>query len=109
MLHALQAEAVARAVATARAARDASLEAAEAQQVLHHAQTAGHFWIDPLRERAERLAGRTVVLLVEAHARSVEAEGAARAVGLALHGKVWTPRDGAAEMEELPGLRRAAG
>jgi hypothetical protein len=109
MLRALQAEAVARAVTAARAAHDASVEAAEAQQVLLHAQTEGHFWIDPLRERAERRTERAAVLLLEAHVRSEEAEGAARAVALALRGQAWTPRDVAAEMEELLGLRRAAG
>ena len=109
MLRALQAEAVARAVAAARAAHGASLEATEAQQVLLHAQTDGRFWIDPLRERAERLTERAAVLLIEAHVRSEEAEGAARAVRLALRGEAWSPRDVAAEMEELLGLRRAAG
>ena len=52
---------------------------------------------------------RAAVLLIEAHVRSEEAEGAARAVGLALRGEAWSPRNVAAEMEELLGLRRAAG
>ena len=42
------------------------------------------------------------MLLVEAHVQSEEAEGAVRAVGFALRGEVWTPRDVAAEMEEGP-------
>jgi hypothetical protein len=109
MLRVLQDEAVAPAVAAARAAHDASVEAAEAQQVLLHAQMAEHFWIDPLRERAERLTERAALLLVEAHVRSEEAEGAVRAVRLALRGEPWTPRDLAAEMEELLGLLHAAG
>jgi hypothetical protein len=55
------------------------------------------------------LTERAAVLLVEAHVQSEEAEGAARAVGFALRGEAWTPRDVAAEMEELLGLLRAAG
>ena len=49
------------------------------------------------------------MLLIEAHVRSEEAAGAAPGVGLALRGEAWSPRDVAAEMEELLGLRRAAG
>ena len=52
------------------------------------AQTAGGFWIDGLRERAEALTERAATLLLTAHARAEEAEGGvARAVGLARRGK----------------------
>jgi hypothetical protein len=57
--------------------------AAEAQQVLLSAQIAGHFWLEPLRERAEVLTLRTAELLIDAHTRVEEAEGVARAVGIA--------------------------
>jgi hypothetical protein len=100
---------VAKAIAACRAAHDLSIDAAEAQQVLQRARTAGHFWIDPLRERAEALLRRSAELLIEAHARYEEAEGVARAVGLARRGETWTPRDHRAEEEALfgPMVRRA--
>jgi hypothetical protein len=97
------------AIAACRAAHDVSIDAAEAQQGLLRAQTAGHFWIDPLRERAEALTLRSAELLIEALARYEEAEGVARAVGLARRGEPWTPRDHRAEEEALfgPVVRRA--
>jgi hypothetical protein len=100
---------VTKAVAACRVAHDASTDAAQAQQVLQRARTAGHFWIDPLRERAEALMLRSAELLIEAHARYEEAEGVARAVGLARDGETWTPRDHRTEEEALFGLmvRRA--
>ena len=99
---------VTRAVEACQAAHDASVSAAEAQQVLLAGRTAGHFWLDPLRERAEALTLRTAELLIEAHARVEEAEGVARAVGLARRGEVWTPRDVRAEADMLlaAGARR---
>jgi len=98
---------VAKAVVACRAAHDLSVAAAEAQQVLLRAQTAGHFWIDPLRERAEALTLRTAGLLIEAHARVEEAEGVARAVDLARRGEPWRPRDHGAEDDALLAMRRA--
>ena len=48
-------------------------------------------------------------LLIGAHARVEEAEGVARAVGLARRGESWTPRDFRAEQDALfaPPVRRA--
>ena len=100
---------IAAAVAACRAAHDASLEAAEAQEALLRAQTAGYFWLDPLRERAEALTQRAAEHLLIAHARAEEAEGVARAVRIAREGAVWSPRDVWAEMEELIEMARSAG
>ena len=62
MLAELERAVVEPAVASCRAAHDASLEASEAQQFLLAAQTTGGFWIDGLRERAEALTERAATL-----------------------------------------------
>ncbi len=97
------------AVGACRLAHGVAVDASEAQRLLLEAQTQGGYWIDPLRDRAERLTERAAILLLEAHARAEEAEGVARAVGVARHGEVWTPRDHRAEEEALFGMadRRA--
>jgi len=100
---------VERAVAACRAAHDTSLEASEAQQQLLGAQTAGQFWIDGLRERAEALTERAATLLLTAHARAEEAEGVARAVGLARRGTGWAPRSVVDDMDTLIAVQLAAG
>ena len=46
-------------------------------------------------------------MMVAAHARAEEAEGVARAVGLAERGEAWVPRDFAADFEALLAIRRA--
>lgn len=74
---------VARAITLCRAAHDA---AAEAQQAPRNARPAG-------QERAEALTLRMVSLFIEALVAAEEAEGVARAVGLARWGEPWTPRD----------------
>ena len=74
---------VARAITACRAAHDA---AAEAQQAPRNAWPAG-------QERVEALALRMVSLFIEALVAAEEAEGVARAVGLARRGEPWTPRD----------------
>jgi hypothetical protein len=74
---------VARAIAACRAAHDA---AAEAQQAPRHAWANGH-------GRTEALTLRMVSLFIAALVAAEEAEGVARAVGLARRGELWTPRD----------------
>ncbi len=74
---------VARAITLCRAAHDA---AAEAQQAPRNARPAG-------QEHAEALTLRMVSLFIEALVAAEEAEGVARAVGLARRGEPWTPRD----------------
>ena len=101
--------AVRRAVLACREAHDASLAAADAQEVLLAAKTAGSFWIDPLQEKAEARTVQAATLLLAAHAAAEQAEGVARAVSLARHREHWTPRDVAAEMDFLISAHRAVG
>ena len=107
MLTELERSVVERAVAACRAAHDTSLEASGAQQLLLGAQTAGQFWIDGLRERAEALTERAATQLLTAHARAEEAEGVARAVGLARRGGTWVPRSVADDMDMLIAVQLA--
>ena len=101
MLREIEAPVIERAVAACRAAHDASVEAAYAQQALLRVQTEGHFRVAPLQERAEGLTAHATRLLLEAHARVEEAEGVVRAIGLARRGEAWAPQDHAAETDEL--------
>jgi hypothetical protein len=100
-LDALVEPVIARAVTACRAAFDVALEAVEARQVLLRAQTAGHQWIGPSQERAEALTFEASQLFIQAHARTEEAEGVARAVGIARRGETWTPRDPQADAAAL--------
>src|SRR6516165_2377956 len=88
-------------IASSRAAHDAWLEAASAEEVLVRARQAGHFPGEALEERAAALARRAAERLLVAHMRTEEAEGVARAVGLARSGEAWQPRDVRREAEEL--------
>ncbi len=104
MLDELLKPVVTKAVAACRAAHDLSVDAAAARQALLRARTEGHVGLASLRERADALTQRTAELLIEAHIRAEEAEGVARAVGLARRGEPWTARDHHAEDEALLGL-----
>jgi len=92
---------IAAAIASCRVAHDAWLEAAAAEEVLVRARQAGHFPGEALEERAVALARRAAERLLVAHMRTEEAEGVARAVGLARSGEAWQPRDARREAEEL--------
>jgi hypothetical protein len=70
-------------VAACYQGRDVPIETSEAQRLLLHAQTAGHIWLDGLRERAEALSLRAAELLTAADTRVEEEAGVARAVGTA--------------------------
>ncbi len=108
-LHALLAPVLERAAAACRAAHDAALAATAAQQQVVTAQTEGGYWLLPLEERANALSTVAARTLLDAHARTEEAEGTARAVGMALRGETWVPFDVQAEAEALffgtPGRR----
>ncbi len=60
------------------------------------------------RERANELTFRAVELLVEAYRSNEEAEGVARAVGIARRGETWAPINRHGDIEELFGLKRSA-
>ena len=49
----------------------------------------GGYWLGPLEARAIVGTQEAARLLVEAHLAAEEAEGAARAIGLALRGEEW--------------------
>jgi len=100
---------VASAVAACRAAHDAWGEAAAAEQRLRRAQRTGHFWVEPLQERTEAVAHRAAELLLAAHVRAEEAEGVARAVGLARSGEAWVRRNINVEAEEVFAFAPAVG
>jgi hypothetical protein len=107
MLRELLDPVVASAVVASRAARDAWDEVAAAENRLARARRAGDFRIEALQEQVETLARRAAELMLVAHARAEEAEGVARAVGLARRGETWRPRDVHAEAEELFGFSAA--
>lgn len=92
---------VAGAIASCREAHDAWAAAAAAEETVRIARPAGYLWIEPLQERAAALARRAAERLVITHMRAEEAEGVARAVGLARGGEAWKPRDVRIEAEEL--------
>jgi hypothetical protein len=81
------------AVEACRASGEASRQLAVMQQRALEAQTVGSPWAEQMGERADEQSHRAVELLLEAHARCEEAEGAARAVGMALRGETWVPYD----------------
>ena len=100
-LEAILAPLVQRAVQGCRLAHDAALAATEVQQRLVSAQTAGGYWLALLEERVEALTTKAARCLVEAHGWAEEAEGAARAIGIAVRGESWTPFDLHAEADRL--------
>jgi hypothetical protein len=97
------------AVDVCRAARDAAATARAARERLARARMEGGYWLDPLEARAIVGTQEAVRLLVEAHLAAEEAQGAARAVGLALSGEEWRPFDVQAEAAALFGFDRLAG
>jgi hypothetical protein len=101
VLRAMQGEAVNRAVAAVRAAHDVWSAEGDAQRLVLEAQNDPSFQTAPLTERADHLAEQAAVLTLEARARSEEAEGVARAVGFALRGEAWTPRNVTADAMAL--------
>ena len=92
---------LAKAVAACHAAGDLSIEAWQARERLRRAEAAGGYWLAPLCERAEALTFRAAELIVATHVSVEEAEGVARAVGMARRGEPWAPRNIQDETEEL--------
>lgn len=107
-LEAVLAPVLARAVAACRAAHEAALAATVAQDRVVQARSEGGHWLEPLVGRAEALTTAAAHLLIEAHLRAEEAEGAARAVGMALRGENWEPRSVEQETEWLCEAQRRA-
>lgn len=100
-LEALLAPVLACAAQACREAHDAAVAATAAQQRVVDAQTNGGTWLLPQEERANALSTAAARKLLEAYARTEEAEGTARAVGMALRGEKWVPFNLQAEAEAL--------
>jgi hypothetical protein len=100
-LKSLLASVVVRAVEACLAAHDASVAASRAHQRVIDAQTEGRYWLLPLEQRAEALTSAAAQLILDAHIRSEEAEGAARAIGMAMRGETWIPFNLQTEAEAL--------
>jgi hypothetical protein len=92
---------VERAIVACRRAHDASAAAVEAQRRVIEARAAGGYWMEPLDKRARERADLAARLLIEAFVAREEAEGAARAVGLAERNEPWRPYDVHSEANAL--------
>ena len=90
-LNGMLASLVRAAVAACRVSHDASHLLRSAQERVLAAEAAGSLWAEQLGEHADRLSLQAAQLLLAAHARCEEAEGVARAVGMALRGEPWAP------------------
>ena len=102
---------VATAVNAARASRRAWSLVGEGRRQLAQAKREGGFWLAGREERLRGQEMQAAEATIEAHVRSEEAEGVARAVSLARSGEAWTPRSTHADMDALlqaEGAARAA-
>jgi hypothetical protein len=97
------------AVEICRAAHDAAAAARVTRERMARARVEGGYWLGPLEARAIVGTREAARLLVEAHLAAEQAEGAARAIGLALSGEQWRPFDMQAEAAALFGFDRLAG
>jgi hypothetical protein len=92
---------VTNAVNLCRRWREAMGAAGAAWQKFAKAKAEGGYWLEPLEERALWWREETARRMVEAYIALQEAEGAARAIGLAMRGEPWQPFDPRAEAEAL--------
>lgn len=108
-LTAMLVAAVTPAVFACRAAQDAARAADAAQERLIDARIRGDSWLAALEEKSDHLEMTHAERVIEAHTRREEAEGVARAVGIAMSGETWTPFDLETEAQALffgkPGKR----
>ena len=100
-LTALLVAAVTPAVFACRAAQDAAMAADAAQERVIDARIKGDSWLPGLEEKTDRLVLEAAQRFIEAHTRREEAEGVARAVGIAMRGETWAPFDLKSEAEAL--------
>lgn len=90
-----------RAVAACREAHEVALAAVKAQQLVVKAQSEGGYWMLPLNEQATERSNHAARRLIDAHLACQQAEGAARAIGIAQRGEVWEPFSLRAEEQAL--------
>jgi hypothetical protein len=96
------------AVNAARASRRAWSLVGEGRRQLAEAKRAGGDWLTALEERLSEQELQAAEATIEAHLRTEEAEGVARAVGLASNGDAWTPRSTQVDMDALLQVELAA-
>jgi hypothetical protein len=92
---------IATAVEACREAMTARKRSDEAAMLLAKAEVEGGTWMAPLIEDVNVKATMAATRMVEAYLVAEEAEGAARAIGLAMRGENWTRRDIRAETDAL--------
>lgn len=96
------------AVVASRLAHDRRDELGDAQQRVAAAAGRGD-WTGELEKRTDVLMHDAAQALVTAHVRVEEAEGAARAIGMARRGECWIPRRNEADMAWLCDAQAAGG
>lgn len=96
------------AVTAARLAHDKRDELGDAQQRLAAAVSRGD-WTGELEEQTDSVMYDAAQALVTAHVKVEEAEGAARAVGMAKRGECWIPRREENDMAWLLDAQTAGG
>jgi len=82
---------VERAVAACREAASAAVRSDDAAERFVNAQSRGGYWLLPLEDESTLRANEAARLLIEAHAASEAAFGAARAIRLAKAREAWRP------------------
>ena len=92
-LHALMAPLMRQAVDACRLACDAEQRIAEARDKLNARRMSRCTGLAALMEEIHQISERSAALLIEAYLRTEVAEGASRAVGMALRGECWVPLD----------------
>lgn len=111
MLRGMLDHAVGAAVAAVLESRRAAETAAAARRELADAEAGLGYWLHDLQQAASEADVDAAEALVAAHSRTLEAFGVARAVGMAMRGEAWAPRDLNAEADWLLAAeaRRRAG
>ncbi len=77
------------------------LAAVKAQQLVVKAQSEGGYWMLPLKEQAMERSNHAARKLIDAHLACQQAEGAARAIGIAQRDEIWKPFNLRAEEQAL--------
>lgn len=111
MLRGMLDHAVGAAVAAVLGSRRPAEAANAARRELADAEAGLGYWLHDLQRTASEAAIDAAEALVAAHSRTLEAFGVARAVGMAMQGEAWAPRDLHAEADWLLAAeaRRRAG
>ena len=111
ILRGMSSHAVGAAVAAVLGLRRAAEAATAARRGLAVAKAGSGYWLHDLQHAASEADIDAAEALMAAHSRTLEAFGVARAVGMAMRGETWAPRDLHAEADWLLAAeaRRRAG